>query len=84
MLCATIRGWFNGNSDLCGIHLLYNMLFCDDHWQRYRLYLIVTLYLSLVSIGWWFDILYMGNFSGSCMKWEGGLAVVVVVVVGDY
>ena len=64
MLCAITRGWLNRNSVLCDIHLLYTVLFCDDHWHRYILYLTVILYLSFVSIDLYFNMLYMRNFSG--------------------
>jgi len=74
MLCATTKGWFSGNSALCGIHLLCIRLLCDDHWQRYIVYLTVILYLSIVTICLWFSMLFMGNFSGLLRMWVGGLS----------
>ena len=48
MLCSHTVGWFSGKSSFCGIHLLYVMLSCRDHWHRYVLNSLVILYLSIV------------------------------------
>ena len=61
MLCSITRGWLNDKSSCCGIHLLYVILFCNDHWHRYVLYFFVSLYLSCVSFSLWFSVACMGN-----------------------
>ena len=72
MLCSITGGSLSGKSVRCGIHLLYVMLFCTDHWHRYVLYLRVILYLSFVSFDLWFSMLCMGNCSGLFITLGGG------------
>ena len=62
MLCLITKGWFSGNSSLCGIHLLYVVWFWSVHWHRYVLYFFVILYLSFVSFVLWFIIVMYGKF----------------------
>jgi hypothetical protein len=49
MLCSITKGWFSGKSSRYGIHLLYVMLFWNDHWHRYVLNCLVILYLCFVT-----------------------------------